>query len=446
MQCSMPDLRQVREFLRAASDGHAAVDALEATYVQAGAAGPVRVLYEVGGRNGDLGPAKAGRHLPGQVLRLSARRVDAAKGPRIEAAINARSPRPHPATGFEQGAFYSPDLDLLFQVFPIDDRLPSLPIAVDESAMAATLQTILAGSVAAARLESVAVHVRRYKPERKCLLRYDLTWTAGEGDRLPRVVWARVARRSKFERTGNILPRVHAAARGAGFEFPLPLGVVPELAMELFGAVPGAVLFESVQCDDFPGLCREAGDALRRFHALPVQVEEVFDVEAQLVRLAENAAEFAWMSPADATRISTLEGEIALRLRAAPPSPPCLIHRDFHGDNILAAGGRLALLDFEDCAMGEPADDVGSNWAQLTWHVHKAGARNAAPAAGREAFVEGYLAAGDTAATRSLPIYAAMHCFLYAHQCLRHPQDPGRHEDARVMLAACEDVLDRGLR
>ena len=78
-----------------------------------------------------------------------------------------------------------------------------------------------------------------------------------------------------------------------------------------------------------------------------------------------------------------------MRLRAAAPSPLRLIHRDFHGDNILVAGGRLALLDFEDCAMGEPADDVGSNWAQLTWHVHKAGARNAGPAAGRQAFLDG---------------------------------------------------------
>ena len=237
-------------------------------------------------------------------------------------------------------------------------------------------------------------------------------------------MWARVARRSKFERTGNILSRLYAAAAGGlGFDLPEPLGVVPELAMELFGPVPGVVLFASVQSDDFPSLCRRAGDGLRRFHALPVQVEEVFDLDAQLVRLAENAAEFAWMSPADAKRIAGLEREIALRLRAATPSPLRLIHRDFHGDNILVAGGRLALLDFEDCAMGEPADDVGSNWAQLTWHVHKAGARNAGPAAGRQAFVEGYLDAADTTTALHLPTYAAMHCFLYAHQCLRHPQD-----------------------
>jgi hypothetical protein len=432
MECSMPDLEQVRGFLRAACDGEITFDSLEATYIQAGAGGPVRLLYEAAGRSGG-------------VLRLAARRVAAAKGRQIEAAINARSRSPRHATGFMQAALYAPGLDLLFEVFPVDDRLPSLAVAVDGSAMAARLQSVLARPGAGTQLQSVAAHVMRYKPGRKCLLRYDLAWSAADGEHLPRVVWARVARRSKFDRTRNILPRIHAAAGGLGFDLPEPLGVIPDLAMEFFGPVPGVALFASVQSDTFPQLCGRTGEALRRFHALPVEVEEVFDLDAQLTRLSENAAEFAWISPADAKRIAELEREIAVRVRAAAPSPLRLIHRDFHGDNILVADDRLVLLDFEDCAMGEPADDAGSNWAQLTWHVHRAGPSNARPAAGRQAFIEGYLDSADATTAMQLPAYAAMHCFLYAHQCLRHPQDPGRHEDARVMLAACQEFIERGV-
>ncbi len=277
MVCSMPDLEQVRGFLLAACDGRTTLDGLEATYIQAGAGGPVRVLYEVQGPNGD-------------VLRLSARRVEASKGQRIEAAINARSTGQRSPTGFAQAALYSPALDLLFQVFPIDDRLPSLAIAAEGSAMTPILREMLGGPRARAHLQSVAVHVMRYKPERKCLLRYDLAWGADEVEPLPRVVWARVARRSKFDRTGNVLSRLYAAAGELGFDLPEPLGVVPAMAMEFFGHVPGVALFASVQHDAFPSLCRRLGEGLGRFHALPLQVEEVFDVDAQLVRLAENAA------------------------------------------------------------------------------------------------------------------------------------------------------------
>ena len=443
MDCVMPDIDVVRGVLRTACSRQGALDRLEATYIQAGASGPVRVLYEVKAGNGD-------------VLRVAARRVTPSKGPQIESAINARSPRPAP--GFVQAALYAPDLDLLFQVFPIDARLPSLPVAVDAAAMTAILPRSLGIPESRGRLQSVDVHVMRYKPERKCLLRYDLTWAADVERRLPHVVWARVARQTKFERTAETLPRLYASADGLGFDLPEPLGTVPELAMQLFGSVPGSALFTLVQREDFPVLCRRTGEALCRFHHLPVRVDEVFDLDEQLKRLAENAVEFAWMLPDQTARITGLEREIAMRLRAATPLPPRLIHRDFHGDNILAADGRLALLDFEDCAMGDPADDVGSNWAQLTWHVHKAGGRTEWPAAGRHAFLDGYLDAAprlarpkrsgqaDRLIASHLPTYAAMHCFLYAHQCLRHPQDPARHEDAEAMLTACEEVLDRGLR
>ena len=108
--------------------------------------------------------------------------------------------------------------------------------------------------------------------------------------------------------------------------------------------------------------------------------------------------------------------------------------------------GGLALLDFEDCAIGEPTDDVGSNWAQLTWHMQKAGAASTLPAAGRQAFLEGYFAGGATTTAACLPTYAAMHCFLYAHQCLRHPQDRARYRDGAAMIAACEAVLEGGLQ
>ena len=72
MECSMPDLEQVRGFLHAACDGRIALDALEATYIQAGAGGPVRLLYEVGGTGrGRMG----GRPAPVRAARESRQRT-----------------------------------------------------------------------------------------------------------------------------------------------------------------------------------------------------------------------------------------------------------------------------------------------------------------------------------------------------------------------------------
>jgi tRNA A-37 threonylcarbamoyl transferase component Bud32 len=424
-------LAAVRGFLRTACDASIALDGLEATYLRAGADGPARVLYEIPGPDG-------------HVLRLAARRLGADRGRSIEATINARSSPALRATGFARAALYAPALDLLFQVFPSDDGLPSLPVAVDGTAMAPVLSALLGDRAEGARLTSVTAHVMRYKPGRKCLLRYDLAWD-DDGPQLPRIVWARVARQAKFDRSRTNLARLYDAALDTGFELPRPLGAVPELAIECFGPVPGVALSALTARDGFTGLCRQVGEAIRRFHALELEMDERFDTQAQAMRLAENAAEFAWLMPAAVPRIRRLADAIAARLRDLAPSPATVIHRDFHGDNILVDGAHLALVDFEDCAMGDAVDDVGTLWAQLRWQSYKSPDRSARIALAREKLLSGYLGSGEALSAARLTTYVALHCLLYAHQCLRHLLNSDREEHAAAMLAACEAALEGDL-
>ena len=174
------------------------------TYVQAGLDGLERAVFEAPGTAGPL-------------WRLAARRVGADKGPRLETAINERAARVVEGSGFDRAALYAPALGLLFQVFPFDDRLPSLPTAVDGVAMIPVLEAALAGPSGGGRLESVAPRVVKYKPERKCVLRYDLAWRRAASPTAPTVVWARISRRARFERTHGILSLLYRVASGAGF-------------------------------------------------------------------------------------------------------------------------------------------------------------------------------------------------------------------------------------
>src|SRR5437016_2100853 len=172
--------------------------------------------------------------------------------------------------GFVRPAIYAPELHLLFQVFPADRRLDALARAVDGGAMAPVLEAALAARTGRARVADVAVHVVRYKPERKCVLRYDLTWAGGAAPSQPAVVYAKVARRAKFERTRQILGRIRAADDGLGFELPEPLGTLPELCMEFFSHLPGVPLSTLVAADAFPRLCDRAAASLLHFHTVPV--------------------------------------------------------------------------------------------------------------------------------------------------------------------------------
>src|SRR5207249_9258528 len=261
MTGSIPDLARVRAFLRRWCDTEVAVDRLEVSHLTVGPDGPRRALYE--------GPGPGG-----QVLRLVAQRVEPAEGRRLAAELNRdyrRSGAP-PAAGFVQPAIYAPELHLLFQAFPADGRLGALGRAADGSAMAAVLEAALAARTGGARLAGVAVHVVRYKPARKCLFRYELTWVGGAAPSRPAVVYAKMARRSKFERTRHILGRIRGAADSLAFELPEPLGAVPELCMELFSRVAGVPLSTLAAADHFPALCRRVAAALHQLHALPVDI------------------------------------------------------------------------------------------------------------------------------------------------------------------------------
>ena len=215
----LPDLDVVRGFLRESWDAGAALERLGMKHVRASADGDLRVLYEVPGRDG-------------AVLRLSARRVSPEEGRR------AQGP-----------ALYAPDLGLLFHVFPADRRLPALAVATDARAMRPVLEAALARVRDGATLAAVRIEVLRYKPERKCLLRYELAW---DGAPASEIAYARVARWPRFQRNRDALRRIHEAAEGLAFALPEPLGVVPDLGMELFAHVPGVRLFTLVETAAFP--------------------------------------------------------------------------------------------------------------------------------------------------------------------------------------------------
>jgi aminoglycoside phosphotransferase (APT) family kinase protein len=58
-------------------------------------------------------------------------------------------------------------------------------------------------------------------------------------------------------------------------------------------------------------------------------------------------------------RIAAVVAEIIRRLRAGQGTPPCLVHGDFHPENILVRGRSVTVIDFEHCAVADPASDLG---------------------------------------------------------------------------------------
>lgn len=109
----------------------------------------------------------------------------------------------------------------------------------------------------------------------------------------------------------------------------------------------------------------------------------------------------------------------------------------------ISAKGRMILL-YEAPGPGGQLLYLAARRADAESGRKRAGARQSLPETGRREFLEGYFAEPEPPALPILPAHAAMHCFLHAYQCLRHPPDAAGYEDAEAMLAACEAALGRG--
>jgi aminoglycoside phosphotransferase (APT) family kinase protein len=88
-----------------------------------------------------------------------------------------------------------------------------------------------------------------------------------------------------------------------------------------------------------------------------------------------------------------------LRLHLPDPVAPALVHGDFRlGNWIVDEAGLVAVLDWELCHAGDPAEDLG--WMCIRSWRFGADDRAAAGCGGRDELLEAYAAAGGRAISR----------------------------------------------
>jgi hypothetical protein len=186
----------------------------------------------------------------------------------------------------------------VLQHFPLDVRLPGLPVAVEGGLLI------------------------RYKPGRRAVIRYPGAFGKLRADRRPPVM----------------LP-------GA----PPVLEHRPELGLAVYDEVPGTPLRD---CEREPWMAPVA-EAMVRLHATPADLPP-HSMEAEVADLRA-AAETATALGVDCMRLAE---KLMSRLAAVPPRA-ATIHGSFHDDQVLVGPEGVKLIDLDSAAIGHPLLDVG---------------------------------------------------------------------------------------
>jgi hypothetical protein len=208
------------------------------------------------------------------------------------------------------------------------------------------------------------IRVIRYKPGRRCVIEYDLELE--RPDAAPEMVTLiGKVRRLRSGKSGyRLLSALWDAGLGAdsadGITVAEPIGVVPEFRMWLQRKVQGQVATDLLAAPGGEDLVRRIAEAAHKLHRAGVLAKRRHTMNDELRILHERLPSVARSEPQWAGRIERLL-DACDRLGAGTLQPePCGIHRDFYADQVIVAGPRLCLIDFDLYCEGDPALDIGN--------------------------------------------------------------------------------------
>jgi len=268
------------------------------------------------------------------------------------------------------GARLVPDLDMIVWKFPDDPRLPQLRALAHRDRVAGYLPYESLPFSGPEAIRDIKIEVVRYRPEQRCILRYDIGYGA-DGDRL--VLFAKVFSDATGEQVLERMRHCHAAARTLGVRVARPLGYSAQQRTvwqeELSGAPLTAALSAARTCR---APLAAIGRCMARLHRADLPMTQSLTRESRLADARKKARKLGQALPELAGALADLIGRAQAELALLAPAHEAVIHGDMHFDQLrLADNGALALFDFDEWTRGDPAQDLADLIVDL--HIRELG-------------------------------------------------------------------------
>ena len=318
-----------------------------------------------------------------------------------------------------------------------DARMPLLSRALDPAAIEPVLRQLAGWEGAAVR----AIRAVRYKPGRRCLIEYDVAQPSSGLVTLVGKARARGADHATFDLLRELRHRGFDDDSADRISVPEPIAVVPELGVTLQRKVEGVSATAGLAGANGVALACRLSEAAHKLHVADVSARREHTVADELRILHERLDALAAQRPdLGEHRLGRLLAACD-RLAATLPAPPpesCGIHRDFYPDQVLVAGERLYLLDFDLYSHGDPALDIGNCIGHITEQaVRTRGDPRAL--ADREAALEDRFVA--LAGEQTRPAVRAYALLTLARHVALSAQRVDRQSFTARLLELCEERL-----
>jgi hypothetical protein len=286
----------------------------------------------------------------------------------------------------------------------------------------------------------LALRVVRYKPQRRCLIEYDLE-TSGSNATLFTLIGK--------ARAKGLDKRTYALQRQlfhAGFDddaedeisVPEPIALMPPLQMWLQRRVPGVPSIDLLSAHLAPQLPARLAETIFKLHQCAVHPKRSHSMQDELRLLRQKLPPVAQRHPHLEKRLGRLLEQCCCVGESIGAAPVCPIHRDFYHDQVVVDGSHLYLLDLDLFALGDPALDVGNFIGHLIeYGLRKPGSATAL-AGQQEQMTEHYVQLAGEPLRRRILIYSAL---TLARQIYISTLFDSRAPFTESILALCEGRL-----
>jgi tRNA A-37 threonylcarbamoyl transferase component Bud32 len=244
-----------------------------------------------------------------------------------------------------------------------DSEMPTLALALDPAMVKEKFKRGFPRLTTMGFVKLKGIRVTRYKPNRRCVVEYDVRVEDGSARRKLILIGKVRARRSGnegFRQLETIWSSGFDAQSADGVSVPEPVGVISDFKMWFQRKVPGETANKRLAGKDGAVLARRIAEAIAKLHRANVPTDRSHTMADELRILRECLANLSAQRMDLAARISRMMAACE-KLGATVPEPESRgIHRDFYPAQVIVDRKRLWLIDFDLFCLGDPGLDVGN--------------------------------------------------------------------------------------
>lgn len=246
-----------------------------------------------------------------------------------------------------------------------DPKMPFLAQAIDPFEVQKKFEKYLPNpGVGNGRIRLKEIRVTRYKPQRRCMIEYDLEIIRKDETPISITIMGKVRAKGTDTVTYYILSQLW----NSGFDssscdmisIPEPMGIIPEYQMLLQRKVKGDPVTRLLAGSGGIKLAEKIAKAVHKLHKVRIPISRRHTMDDELRILHQRLSEVAIIEPEFRSRLVRILESCDI-LAASTPSPRiCGIHRDFYPDQVIVDGPRLYLIDFDMYCEGDEGLDIGN--------------------------------------------------------------------------------------